>query len=625
MAKFNPNFFTQWFEKPKVSVFNRSAEKSFDLKIGPLYPAYWDLCGFGDSHKGKSLHKMRLAPLLAPNFSDLNFQEHSAVVPLRVILPDYEDTFNYSKNIDGASLPSITPSELIAVYSRMAEYGISPIGSLFDFLGYPVFGDVYKALTTAFIDATYYVDDTDPESIYSWSYIPTVQEFLWATAESIFNYQHMNVVYRGVTADAYVIPFYAWLAIKSGNFEEFAEDSGFGSLSKNTLFVEYLRKFADSNGVVDETAYILNSGFDTTTEAYRQYQNFVFVKLLRVLFGLSASPFAGTKPFSLLPLMAYHRFVGDWNINSLYTDPETYIFEYVYNLRATMINQTSSMTEDFVRTAFLPAPRLWDNDFFTSLLPTSSAGDELTIPANATVIDLAKLASWQKLLLRLSFSKRYRDVVYNIFGIRPSDARLQQSSVLRSFTHNIGIGETIQTSETSASSVLGSFGGRGYSAGSTGKKGYHIFCEEPCVVLHFVSLVPNASYADSLHPLIHVDDILDFPIPGTDVLGNQPIYSDLVSGNPADDDVVLGYGRQYMEWIANYNTVHNNMKTSLDYWQLTRRFDSTPALNEDFLTIDENEDLDNIFSVADSSHAFLSIYYDCYVTRPIHRTVRIVI
>lgn len=61
------NLFTQWFDKPKVSVFDLSKPVSTDVQIGKWYPTYWTICGFGDSEKGRSTHKMRLAPMLAPS------------------------------------------------------------------------------------------------------------------------------------------------------------------------------------------------------------------------------------------------------------------------------------------------------------------------------------------------------------------------------------------------------------------------------------------------------------------------------------------------------------------------------------------------------------------------------
>ena len=591
MSKLNPNLFTQWFEKPKVSRFDRSCPKSFDMQIGKFYPAYWDMTGFGDNARGRSGHKLRLAPMIAPNFANLRFQEHSIAVPLRTIMEDFQEKFNYAKNIDGASLPTIEASQLLQVYIRMGQFGINPIGSLFDFLGYPVFGDFYDSLVVSLNDINKFRrSETDGQ----------VSAFdAWG------NLTHAIVSYRDLEVDLVdegiaILGFYTYII---NLYDKSVADWEAAGSPTGSDFVSFVSEGATMTSLVD------------------QYLAYVFTKSLGDFFRLTynSDSLFMEQEYSLLPLKAYHRAVADWNINSNITDPDRYIQTYVYNIEATLI---SGSYADFI-VAVSCADRLYDNDFFTSLLPTSSAGDAITIPANATVLDLASLTAVQKMVLKLSYSSRFRDQIWNVFNIQVSDAWLQQSQVLRVKTHFIQIGETIQTSETTTSSVLGSFSGRGFSAGTN--KGYHIFCQEPCVIINFVSLVASPLYADSLHPLIKVDNILDFPLPGMDVLGNQPIRADLLSGNPGDAAYVLGYGRQYYEWLAMPGTVHGRMKTSLRYWDFTRRFNATPAFNEDFVTVNPNDDFDDLFTVPESSHALVNVYYDCEVTRPIHRSVRIVI
>lgn len=593
MSTLNPNLFTLWFEKPKVSRFDRSCPKSFDMQIGKFYPAYWDMTGFGDNARGRTGHKLRLAPMIAPNFAGLRFQEHSIAVPLRTILKDFQEKFNYAKNIDGASLPTITAQDLLEVYRKMGSLGISPIGSLFDFLGFPVFGDFYDSVVASVnnISRFRFASSDGPVSAF----------------EALGNLSTGVITYRDTSIDV---------------VEEGTEILGFYGF----ILSLYDKTISDWNAAGNPTgsdfvAFISDGA--TMTSFVDQYLSYVFTQSLSTFFRLSyeSDSLFMEQEYSLLPLMAYHRAIADWNINSNITDPEYYIQHYVYDLPYNLINNVYD-NDEFPYVVGC-ADRLYDNDFFTSLLPTSSAGDAITIPANATVLDLASLTALQKMVLKLSYSSRFRDQIWNLFNIQVSDAWLQQSTVLRSKTHYIQIGETIQTSETTTSSVLGSFSGRGFSAGNN--KGYHIFCQEPCVIINFVSLVASPAYADCLHPLIKVDNILDFPLPGMDVLGNQPIRADLLSGNPGDAAYVLGYGRQYYEWLTMPATVHGRMKTSLRYWDFTRRFNNTPAFNEDFVTVNANDDFDDLFTVPESSHAFVNIYYDCEVTRPIHRSVRIVI
>lgn len=627
------NLFTQWFEKPKISIFNLSKPVSTDVQIGKWYPTYWTICGFGDSEKGRSTHKMRLAPMLAPNFADLRVNEHAVVVPLRVLMRDYEAKFNYAKNRDGASLPTIEFGDLLKVYTAMGKLGISPIGSLFDFCGLPVFGDFYKQLMAS-IDSFKYYNTNGPVNR-RYDFIPTSAVQDTAEAENMIStgwifYRGVQKTLNALSLNGKIKMFWYWF-VSTYAYDTFVNSSTSVFVNSASIINQFIRSSysKDLDGFIRFVNDTTGSNF-TVVSALDGYFSYVFTITVSVWFSGSHdsdSPIL-EREYTILPLMAYHRAVADWAINSNVTDPDTYLETYVYGFKTNLLdlaNRVANLTDDeeltFVQLVS-PKDRLWDLDYFTSQLPESAQGEDIVIPANSSVIDLAKLTSIQKLAMKLSFSSRYRDVVWNIFNIKPSDARLQQSSVIQSNQYFVQIGETIQTSETTVSSVLGSFCGRGFSAGT--KKGYHIFCEEPCLVMNFFSLVAKPTYSDALHPLIHLDDIYDFPIPDMDVLGNQPQYTDLLTGNPEDTEI-LGYSRQYMEWLGQFGTVHNNMKTSLDYWTLSRRFDSEPALNEEFLTINPKDDYDRIFAVPDSSHAFLDIYYDVKVTRPVRRSVRILV
>lgn len=628
----NINDFTQFFDNPKVSSFNRSHPVDFDLRISQFIPADWDLLSFGNSAKANTGHKMRLAPLLAPSFADLRFQEHAAIVPLRVIMEDYEQKFNYAENRDGASLPHFTPVQYFTICLNLLRNGYSLQGSLFDFLGFPIFTDVYDILLPIIQDmnlvtledslsfglfemTNYSLQSIDLlQSDFS---VPSVGHFIFRDNQYLI-YSGLLSIIQWATGVKVAFDYAGGLYIVSslGRLREFYAKYGSnedGSIS--TSFVPTIDQLVEF------------SNYDTVDSLVNAYINYAFGWCLQYYIrSLLSNPSATSSVYSTLPLRAYHRVFVDWLTNGNFVDRDWLLNMRVYNFEQSAIgifNNFDPSSDAQIKQLFYPANRLWDFDFFTSLLPSAAVDNSIEIPANSTVLDLAKLTALQKFVMKLSYSSRYRDVVWNIFKIKPSDARLQQSSIIHQKTHNVGIGEVLQTSETSPSAVLGSFAGRGYSSGRT--KGYHIFCEEPCVLLDFVSLMPRAYFRDALHPLIHVDDILDFPIPDMDVLGNQPIYSDLVTGNPEDSQTVLGYGRQYQEWLSNYGTVHGQFKTTLDYWQLTRSFNEPAVINDDFLRMSDADDFDSIFSVPNTPHAMLSMYINRRVTRHVHRNVRIAI
>lgn len=625
---FNINDLTQYFDNPALSKFSRKTKKGFTAQIGKMIPANWEFLNFGNSIKGTSYHSLRLAPMLAPNFSDLQVQEHSVFVPCRVIMQNYEDTFNYAENRDGAILPSLSAREYHNILKTMCSNGLNPIGSLLDFLGYPVYADLYDSMQSAYFEYDGGQDKISPYEILPYK---TYNRFY----EESFSFT-LNFTYRGENHSSddvdfnimEVFPLIVWLAQRKFPLSSL-DDATYLFYDKIYALKGWLH--SSDVSVSERYAYIPTmsellevSGFETVISMMNAYNSYLFGQMLNIY--LRPSMINDDIRYTTLPLRAYWRFHYDWNVNGNFTDRDAELVRNVYNLEDEL-KRTVGLVSDLARSNYerllFPADRIWRFDFWTSLLPNSAVDNAIEIPANSTVLDLAKLSAFQKLVFKLSFSSRYRDVVWNVFKIKPSDARLQQSSVISRRYHSVGIGETLQTSQSSETSVLGNFAGRGYSSGQNDS--YHIFAEEPGIVINLFSLIPFASYADALHPNIHMDDIFDIPIPDMDVLGNQPIYADLLSGNVADANSVFGFGRQYQEFLTNYDTVHGSFKTTLPYWQLTRRFGSTPFLNEEFLRMSSQNDFDMIFSVPESDHAFVSVVYNNSVTRHVHRNVRILI
>ena len=603
------NQFTQFFDNPKVSVFDRSKPVGFPAYIGKWYPVKWDLLSFGNSERTRDAHKLRMSPMLAPNFSDLRVEEHAAVVPLRVLMKDYEEIFNYAVNRDGANLPSLTPSEYQNLVVRYLSYGGSLQDSLLDFLGYPIYSDIYRAFRQS-VGNWVYVNGDNSFNILQIPTVEILQDIFTKDIGSEFEVSYRDTDYFIPTRTT---PLFLYM------FNEDLTNMDFVNVPYVWLNVlERLGLDGTRQYSIDEL--IPYTSFETVDSLLNSYFNFLFSRVIIAL-STESEVLLGTKNISLLPLMAYWRVFYDWCTNGNFTNRDELLEKRVYGLYDLLTDH--NLSPDVLKEVFSIPHRLWDMDYATSLLPTAAVDNAIQIPANSTVLDLAKLTALQKLALRLSYSSRYRDVVWNIFKIKPSDARLQQSSIIYEKKHNVGIGETLQTSETTSSSVLGAFGGRGYSSGKI--DGFHIFCEEPCITMCFFSIVPKTIYKDCIHPLIHVDDILDIPIPDMDVLGNQPVYADIISGNPADDDVVLGYGRQYQEWLYNLGSIHGDFRTTLDYWYLSREFSDTPVINDDFLRMNSADDFDRIFSVPGAPHAQVDMYFDSKVTRHVHRSVRILI
>ena len=325
---FNINDFTQYFDNPAVSVFDRSQNKSFPMRISKLYPAKWELLSFGNSQKTSSAHAMRVAPMVVPTLTNMRFQEHSAVVPLRSIIKNYEETFNYATNKEGASLPHFTFDQLMTIYRYMLQNGMPLVGSLFDYFGFPVFADLYKSYLNAFSTSgvTFKYNDQYVSPFSSFKY----GDLFTGVSAALQSFKY-DIPYRGgfVYDDAFGMPFIYYLGYVT-----------YGDPVNGTirLVIDAYNLFASDTPtadlVVDPYDLIPYTPFDTVSSAISSYQNLLFSGVLDYYIQTYISDLTDVEPYSTLPFRSYWRFHFDWNVNGNFVDRdiqlESFFLKFLY-------------------------------------------------------------------------------------------------------------------------------------------------------------------------------------------------------------------------------------------------------------------------------------------------------
>nr|QJB18788.1 MAG: major capsid protein [Microvirus sp.] len=111
---------------PGRSVFDLSYEKKLTCDMGQLIPVMCDEVVPGDYFEIGNQAILRFQPLVAPVLHEINMYVHYFFVPYRLLWEDWEDFI--SGGVDGQDasvLPRWTPT-------------INTLGSLWDFLGFPV-------------------------------------------------------------------------------------------------------------------------------------------------------------------------------------------------------------------------------------------------------------------------------------------------------------------------------------------------------------------------------------------------------------------------------------------------------------------------------------------------------
>lgn len=280
--------------------------------------------------------------------------------------------------------------------------------------------------------------------------------------------------------------------------------------------------------------------------------------------------------------------------------------------------------------------RAWRKDRFTAALPWTQKGPDITIPLSGTVpvsvTDAAPKPSEGKNLLvntagkiyynitggttsisvsgsaDLSqasgmatmrdlrraeaveefeeadgrFGNRYPENTLGQFGVYTPDSRLPRCQFLGSTSQTVGFGEIAQTSET-GDTPLGTLAGKGtsYNPSFLFKQRFtmHGF------VVVFTSITVQAMYEQGIHPMFSRFDRTEYGWPRYARLGEEPLYTKEICAvtDGVAEDTVFGYAPRYSTYKSDTGSIHGQMKTTLNYWTFSRKFEKSPVLNEEFI------------------------------------------
>lgn len=132
--------------KPKRSAFDLTHDKRMTTRMGRLTPCLITECVPSDTFRGSSEILLRLAPLLAPIYDQIQLYVHFFFVPNRLLWEDWEEFITGGRlgvGIDPVNAPVPPFYDIGAVITEDAT--LFAKSSLADYLGVPVFADITGA------------------------------------------------------------------------------------------------------------------------------------------------------------------------------------------------------------------------------------------------------------------------------------------------------------------------------------------------------------------------------------------------------------------------------------------------------------------------------------------------
>lgn len=245
-----------------------------------------------------------------------------------------------------------------------------------------------------------------------------------------------------------------------------------------------------------------------------------------------------------------------------------------------------------------------------------------TVTQGISINDFRNVNAMQKWLeTNIRRGMKYKDQMQARWGVNLKESLLDMPEFIGGFSIDIDINQISQTVETDVS-PLGSYAGQGTGFGSS-KHSINCFCDDYGYIMGIVSVVPEPLYDQLIDKDWFKTSPLDYFSPEFSQIGMQPVtmkeLAPLCVHSNVDYEKTFGYQRPWYEYLIKNNEIHGLFRSSLRNFVYARNFDSLPALNSSFTTIDSKQ-LNNIFSVDTSDKILAQIRCNITSARPIPST-----
>ncbi|QCQ84674.1 major capsid protein [Blackfly microvirus SF02] len=255
--------------------------------------------------------------------------------------------------------------------------------------------------------------------------------------------------------------------------------------------------------------------------------------------------------------------------------------------------------------------------------PTNLYAD-LTTATAATIATLRTAITLQQYLEKdARGGTRYTEFVFNHFGVRSPDARLQRPEFIGGGHANIlttAIPQTSATGLTGGTTPAGNLSATGHVSGRTG---FTYSATEHGFILTLVSARADITYQQGLRRMWSRSTRYDYPVPLLANLGEQTLYNrEVYADGSANDANAFGYIPRWDEYRHIPSRITGLYKSTsagtLDYWHSSQKFTALPTLNDTFITDDAKTVTQRNFSAGASSanqQILADFYFDMSVAR----------
>lgn len=551
--------------KPLRTKFDLSYSNRYNCNMGEMIPSYIERVEAGDKVFIGQEVLCRLQALVSPVLDNLYISTEYFFVPFRLLYDKWEDF--YTGYVQG-SVPPEEFTDLQPEWSPETSQNNTLNNkkfSLWDYVGFPI--------------------DVDPVGCYPLDYPRSAYNLIyneWYRDENLQDLVPLNndkILYRSWRKDY----FTSALPFRQKGVAPSIPISGTGSVVFDPTSKGYTYQSANLG-----TKVVFNNSTDGVFPSFGYDLD-------------SSSPYPVQVLNSQNP--GSHTFTNRLGIQFL---PNSQV-----DLAAIIANGGSLNNQYIGVLGNSDTPSATIDSFSKWLSDTNSFNFENVGTFDASDMrDLFQLQKWMERNARAG--TRYTEFLRAHFGVSPSDARLDRPEFLGSIKSSIIISEVLQTSASSDSSPQGNLAGKGLGVSKSFIDSYEV--EEPGIIIGITTVYPRPSYQQGINRVWLRKSRFDQFYPEFVNLSEQGIYTaEIYASNSQESNLrIFAYTGIYDEMRVRHNQVCGDLRDTLDYWVMTRKFDTTPALNSEFITCKPSK---NIFAVQDEPGIILHVYNDISAIR----------
>lgn len=227
---------------------------------------------------------------------------------------------------------------------------------------------------------------------------------------------------------------------------------------------------------------------------------------------------------------------------------------------------------------------------------------DLTQATAASVNEFRMAIALQQLYELDTMGTRYNELIYNHFGCRTGDARLQRAEYLGGKDIPINVSQVIQTSSTDETSAQGNLSGISQTYDED-ELFSHNFVEHGILYV-LIAFKQEHAYQQGLNAKFSRFKRTDYYDPIFANIGFQPIFNREIFATGTDkDNEVMGYNEAWANYRFHPNEVCGQFRSdeegTLDMYHLADDFAETPTLSDEFI-FETKDNLDRCLAVPSS-------------------------